>query len=114
MVLEAAAFGEDGAEDAAEAGGIERTRVALDHGVKDCRFAGLIGDGQAMLLLEAGDFRDGLGSAIDEVEEFEIEFVDYGALLSKCLGHGIALLLFLKTKRPRSGIAAGAETVCEV
>jgi hypothetical protein len=102
-VLETTAFGKDGAEDAAEAGSIERSGVALDDRVEDGSLASFIGDGQAVLALEAGDFRNRLGAAVDEVEKFEIEFVDGGALLSKGLGHGVALLgMSLKTQRPRS------------
>jgi hypothetical protein len=106
MVLETAAFGEDGAEDAAEAGGVERAGVALDNGVEDGGLAGFVGDGQAVFALEAGDFRDGLGSAVDEAEKFEIELVNGGAVLVK--GHGgFSLECRSKTQRPRSGIAAG-------
>jgi hypothetical protein len=92
MILEAAAFSEDGAEDAAQAGGIEGAGIALHDGVEDGGFAGFVGDGQAMFELEAGDFGDDLGAAVDEAEKFEIEFVDDGALLLKCLCHGVALL----------------------
>jgi hypothetical protein len=81
LVLETAAFSEDGAEDSSQAGGVERTTVALDDGVEDGGFASFVGDGQAVLALEAGDFGNGLGAAVDEVEKFEVELVDGGALL---------------------------------
>jgi hypothetical protein len=99
MVLEATAFSKDGTEDAAEAGSIERAGVALDNRVEDGGLAGFIGDRQAVLALEAGDFRYGLGSAVDETEEFEIEFVDGSALLSKGLGHGVSLLFDSKNTK---------------
>src|ERR1700674_4609939 len=102
MVLETAAFGEDGAEDATEAGRVERAGVALDDGVEDGGLAGFVGDGKAVRTLEAGDFSNRLGAAVDEAEKFEIEFVNGGALLVKSHG-GFSL----KTQRPRSGIAAG-------
>jgi hypothetical protein len=92
MVLETAAFGEDGAENSAQAGRVERSGVALEDGVEDGGLAGFIGDGQAVLKFEAGDFGNGLGAAVDEAEKFEIEFVDDGALLLKGLGHGGSLL----------------------
>jgi len=88
MVLEKTAFGEDGAEDATDAGGLERPGVALDEAVEDDRFAGFIGDGKAVFTLEAGDFRDGLGAAVDKPEKLEIEFVDGVALLLKNRGQG--------------------------
>jgi hypothetical protein len=97
LVLETTAFGEDGAEDAAQAGGVEETGMALgvvlgvvlrvvldvvlDDGVEDGGFAGFIRDREVVLALEAGDFGDGLGAAVDEVEKLEIELVDDGALL---------------------------------
>jgi hypothetical protein len=92
MVLETAAFGENGAEDAAQARRVKWPGVGLDDGVEDGGLAGFIGNGQAVLVLEAADFGDGLGTAIDEAEKFEIEFVDDGALLLKGLGHGGSLL----------------------
>jgi hypothetical protein len=92
MVLETAALGEDGAEDAAQAGRVEGSGVGLDDCVEDGGLAGFIGDGQAVLELEAADFGDRLGAAVDEAEKFEIEFVDDGALLLKGLGHSGSLL----------------------
>jgi hypothetical protein len=35
-----------------------------------------------VLLLEAGDFSDGLGASVDDAEKFEIELVDGFALLT--------------------------------
>jgi hypothetical protein len=92
MILETAAFGEDGAEDSAQAGRVEWPGVALEDGVQDGGFAGFVGDGQAVFELEAGNFRHGLGAAVDEAEKFEIEFVYDGALLLKSLSHGVSLL----------------------
>jgi hypothetical protein len=106
MVLEPAAFGEDGAEDAADAGSIERASIAIKHGLKNDRLTGFIGDGKAVFALEAGDFRNGLGAPIDETEKFEVEFVNRCTLLSKSLGHGAALLSVQKHKS-RERIAAG-------
>ena len=83
MVLETAAFGEDGAEDAPDAGGVERTGVALQDGVEDGGFAGFVGDGKIAFALEAGDFSNGLGAPVDEAEEFEIELVNGGAVLGQ-------------------------------
>jgi hypothetical protein len=103
MVLEPAAFGEDGAEDSADAGGVERAGVVLQQIVEDGGFAGFVGYGEAALLLEARDFGDGLGAAVDEAEKLEIELVDGGALLSKCLGHG-EFLLEMTGKKTKAAI----------
>jgi hypothetical protein len=92
MILETAAFGEDGAEDPAQAGRVEGPGVALEDGVQDSGFAGFVGYGQAVFELEAGDFSHGLGPAVDEAEKFKIKFVNHGALLLKGLSHGVALL----------------------
>jgi hypothetical protein len=67
-VLETPAFGEDGAEDATQAGGVERSGVALENGVEDGGFTGFVGDRQRVLLLEASDFSYGLSAAVDESE----------------------------------------------
>jgi len=112
MVLETAAFGEDGAEDAAHAGGIERPGIALDKRVEDGGFARFVRNRQSMLLLEAGDLRYGLGAAVDEAEEFEVELVNGSALLSQGRIHGS--LLWQKHKGRDWKIAAGVESVCEV
>jgi hypothetical protein len=88
MVLEMAAFGEDGGEDSTDGGGIEGSGVALDKCVEEGCLAGFIGDGQAVFTLEAGDLSDGLGATVEETEKFKIEFIDGVALLLKGLGHG--------------------------
>jgi hypothetical protein len=88
MVLEKTAFGEDGAEDAADTFAIERSGVALDDAVEDVRLSGFIGDGQAVFTLQAGNLRDGLSAEGDEAEKFEINFVDGIALGLKGLSHG--------------------------
>jgi hypothetical protein len=98
MVLETTAFREDGAEDSAQAGGVERARVALDNRIEDGSLACFVGDGKAVLSLEAGNFSDGLGASVDEVEKFEIEFIDSVALLVKGRGHGSSLLLKIVQK----------------
>jgi hypothetical protein len=91
-VLETSAFGEYGSEDAPDAGGIERSGIALYNRVDHGRFTSFIGDGQSVLLLEASDFRYGVGAAIDEAEQFEIEFINGGALLSQSRIHDSLLM----------------------
>jgi hypothetical protein len=92
MVLETAAFGEDGTEDTADTGGVERAGVALEDGVEDGGLTGFVGDREAILALEASNFSNGLGATVDELEEFEIELVDGGALLVKGRAHDASLL----------------------
>jgi hypothetical protein len=101
MVLETTAFREYGTENAAQAGGVERSGVALDNRIEDGSLACFVGDGKAVFALEAGDFSDRLGAPVDEVEKFEIEFVDGAALLVKGRGHGSSLLL--KTVQKHKG-----------
>jgi hypothetical protein len=72
MVLESAALGDDGAEDAFEASCVEGSGIALDYGVEDGGFAGFVGDWKVVLGFEACDFGYGLGSAVDEVQKFEV------------------------------------------
>jgi hypothetical protein len=92
MVLETTAFREYGTENAAQAGGVERSGVALDNRIEDGSLACFVGDGKAVFALEA---------PVDEVEKFEIEFVDGAALLVKGRGHGSSLLL--KTVQKHKG-----------
>jgi hypothetical protein len=92
MVLETAAFGEDGAEDAPDTGGVEWAGIALEDGVEDGGLASFVGDGKIAFALEAGDFRDGLGAAVDEAEEFEVELVNGGAVLGQGRVHDVLLL----------------------
>jgi hypothetical protein len=104
MVLETSAFGEDGAEDAPDAGGVERSGIALDNRIEDGGFARFIGDRQGVLTLEARNLGDGLSAAVDEAQEFEIELVDGGALLGQGRIHHC---LLENTKAAICGIAAG-------
>jgi hypothetical protein len=97
MVLETSAFGEDGAEDSPDAGRVERSGIALDNRVEHGGFARFIGDGKSVLLLETCDFCNGVGAAVDEAEEFEIELVNCSALLSQSGVH-ICLLEVQKQK----------------
>ena len=92
MVLKTAAFGEDGAEDAPYTGGVERAGIARDDNVQNGGFAGFVGDGQTVFALEAGDFSNGLGAAVDEAEEFKIKLIDGSALLTKGVDHVVPLL----------------------
>jgi len=92
MVLETAAFGEDGAEDTPDAGGVERAGVAEEDRVEDGGLASFVGDGKIALTLEAGDFSNGLGAAVDEAEEFEVELVNGGAVLRQGRVHDVLLL----------------------